>query len=55
MFKVRHQFLRSKQVRKIIKLIVLSTISLAPMPALSGVKFAHSDTVWLSIGGGARM
>jgi len=55
MFKVQHQFLRSKQVREISKLIVLSIISLAAMPVMSGVKFEHSDTVWLSIGGGARM
>ncbi len=55
MFMVQHQFLRSKQARKITKLIILSIISLVTMPAISGVKFEHSDTLWLSIGGGARM
>jgi hypothetical protein len=55
MFKVQHQFLNSKYVRKITKLIIFSIISLASMPVMSGVKFEHSDTVWLSVGGGIRM
>lgn len=55
MFMVQHQFLRCKQVRKIIKVIVLSTIALTAMPVMAGLKFEHSDTVWLSVGGGIRM
>ncbi|GJM05757.1 MAG: hypothetical protein DHS20C09_17530 [marine bacterium B5-7] len=53
MFKV--QYLRNTHVRDLSKLIILAILSLAAMPAMSGVKFEHSDTVWLSIGGGARM
>jgi len=55
MFKVQYQHLRNTHVRNITKLLILSAISLATMPVMSGVKFEHSDTVWLSIGGGARM
>ncbi len=55
MFKVQFQHLRNTYVRNITKLIILSTVLLATMPVMSGVKFEHSDTVWLSIGGGARM
>tara|TARA_R110002072_G_scaffold39236_2_gene112840 strand:- start:3100 stop:4254 length:1155 start_codon:yes stop_codon:yes gene_type:complete len=53
MFKV--QYLCNTHVRDLSKLIILTTLSLVTMPAMSGVKFEHSDTVWLSIGGGARM
>lgn len=53
MFKV--QYLCNTHVRDLSKLIIFSTLSLVTMPAMSGVKFEHSDTVWLSIGGGARM
>ncbi len=55
MFKVQYQHLRNTHVRNITSLIILSALSLAAMPVMSGVKFEHSDTVWLSIGGGARM
>ena len=55
MFKLQHNFLSAKHVQKITKFIFLSLISLASIPVMSGVKFEHSDTVWLSIGGGARM
>ena len=55
MFKLRYQHLRNTHIRNIAKLIILSAISFATMPVMSGVKFEHSDTVWLSIGGGARM
>ena len=55
MFKVQYQHLRNTHVRNITRLIILSALTLATMPVMSGVKFEHSDTVWLSIGGGARM
>jgi len=55
MFKVQYIHLRNSYIRNITKLLLLSTLSLASMPAISGIKFEHSDTVWLSIGGGARM
>ncbi|MFT5395216.1 MAG: hypothetical protein ACI85N_000399 [Gammaproteobacteria bacterium] len=55
MFKVQYQHLRNTHIRNITKLIILSVISLATMPVMSGVKFEHSDTVWLSVGGGIRM
>ena len=55
MYKVKYQHLRNTRIRNITKLIFLSIISLASMPVMSGIKFEHSDTVWLSVGGGIRM
>lgn len=34
---------------------ILCLVCLISIPVSAGIKFEHSDTVWLSIGGGARM
>ena len=42
-------------VRSTLGLFLLSIIFFTSASVSAGVKFEHSDTVWLSIGGGARM
>jgi hypothetical protein len=52
---VRYKSLRGKHSLKINKLILLIAILMTPLSVMSGVKFKHSDTFWLSVGGGVRM
>lgn len=55
MFKVQHRLFRSMSLRNLTHIIIFSILALTAQTAMSGIKFEHSDDVWLSIGGGARM
>lgn len=51
----QRQFSCSRRFRRLVHFIIFSMAALTAMPAAAGLKFEHSDTVWLSIGGGIRM
>ena len=52
---MRFQSLSEGRSLKIVKLILLTTILMTPHSVMGDIKFKHSDTLWLSVGGGVRM